>query len=283
MILQEKELIIATDSGVMQVYDTQNKTFTKTVILSNVKDFMGDLLPAKIYAVDRIDNRYLILSNSGKSGYVNMWIDENNITTQVISPEDKILSIKARFIDKEHILLGLLSNEAILFDIKNKKVVYRVQLSQSKFSDFSLNDTRDKAVFSCESGVLSVIDTNSGKLITDLQGLNVDNVYKVDFKKDTISGAGQDRRGSLYTLSSTKGYYIEGSFLIYATALSPSTKRVAFAMDEQNNIEIFDTQSKSKIAKLQGQKSTLNSIIFEGENRLFSSSDDSTIMVWNIK
>jgi len=54
-------------------------------------------------------------------------------------------------------------------------------------------------------------------------------------------------------------------------------------MDEKNNISIYDTISKSKIALLKGQKSTLNVIIFKDENRLFSASDDSTILVWNIK
>jgi len=54
-------------------------------------------------------------------------------------------------------------------------------------------------------------------------------------------------------------------------------------MDEKNNITIYDILTKSKIAILQGQKSTLNVMIFKDENRLFSASDDSTIMVWNIK
>jgi hypothetical protein len=53
-----------------------------------------------------------------------------------------------------------------------------------------------------------VIDTKTGKLLKELKGLNVDNVYKVDYKKGIISGAGQDRRGSLYDVNSGKGEYI---------------------------------------------------------------------------
>ena len=74
-------------------------------------------------------------------------------------------------------------------------------------------------------------------------------------------------------------YYV---FLIYATGLSPSAKEVAFAMDEQNNISIYTRSSKSKIAELKGQKSTLNTIIFKDENILFSSSDDETVMMWSL-
>ena len=53
-------------------------------------------------------------------------------------------------------------------------------------------------------------------------------------------------------------------------------------MDEQNNISIYNRQSKAKIAELKGQKSTLNNIVFKDENILFSSSDDSTILMWNL-
>jgi WD40 repeat protein len=282
MVLREDELIVGTDNGVLQVYEYKNKKFTKQVILPKVKDFMGDMIPPRVFSVDKIDNSYLLLSDSGKGGYANLWIYKDNNLTQLISASDKKPAIKARFIDKEHILLGFLSNEASLFKIKSKKEVYLVQLNESKFSDFALSDDKSRAVFSCESGILNIIDTKTGKMTKELKGVNVDNIYKVDFKKDIISGAGQDRRASIYDVTTGKGEHIEGSFLIYATGLSPSTKKVAFAMDEQNNITIYNTQSKSEIAKLKGQKSTLNNIIFKDENIIFSSSDDSTILMWKL-
>jgi len=160
--------------------------------------------------------------------------------------------------------------------------VYRVQLSESKFSDFALNEQRTQAVFACESGVLNVIDTQTGKVLKVLQGQNVDNVYKVDFKIGFVSAAGQDRRGALYEVNYEKGTYIQGDFLIYATSLSPLALRVAFAMDEENNISIYDVNTKSKIAILKGQKSTLNTILFQDDKRLFSSSDDDSIMLWKL-
>ncbi len=239
MVLHDKELLIATDNGVVQVYDYEAKEFTKTITLPKVKDFVGDLIPPRIFSVDKMRERYLLLSDSGKGGYVNLWIHENNVTTQIIDANDKKAVVKARFINKDQILLGYLSNEAALFDVKNKKELYRVQLSESKFSDFALNEEKTQAVFSCESGVLNIIDTQTGKILKVLEGMNVDNVYKVDFKQGIVSGAGQDRRGSLYDVVMNKGEYIEGSFLIYATGLSPSAKRVAFAMDEKNNISIY--------------------------------------------
>ena len=283
MVLRDNTLIVATDNGAVQVYDYEAKVFSKIITLPKVKDFIGDLVPARIFSVDKLASRYVLLSDSGKGGYANLWLHENNASTQVLMHTDKIAAIKARFVNKEHVLLGLLSNEAVLFDIKNKKELFRVQLSESKFSDFALNEDKTQAVFACESGVLNVIDTKTGKILKKLKSVNVDNVYKVDFKQGIVSGAGQDRRGALYDVSMGSGTYVQGSFLIYATGLSPSSKRVAFAMDEKNNISIYNRSSKSLIAKLQGQKSTLNTIIFKDENILFSSSDDATVMMWKLK
>ncbi|WP_295418736.1 WD40 repeat domain-containing protein [Sulfurovum sp.] len=281
MVLDGDHLVVATDMGHIEVHDIVKKEKIKEISIPDVKDFMGDIMPARVMSTDTIHGKYLLLSDSGKGGYSNLYIYDGNLA-QLLSAEDKEAIIKARFIDETHILLGYLSNEVALLDITTKKERYKVQLSESKFSDFALNEDKSQAVFSCESGVLSVVDVQSGKLLKELKGQNVDNVYKVDFKHGMVSGAGQDQRASLYDVESGKGDYIKGHFLIYATALSPSAKKVAFAMDEKNNISIYNTSTKSKIALLKGQKSTLNVIIFKDENRIFSASDDNTVMVWDL-
>jgi WD40 repeat protein len=275
-------LDIATDMGHIEVYDIKTKQKIKEVFIPDVKDFMGDIIPARVMSSDFMDGRFLLLSDSGVGGYSNLFIYENDKMTQLLTPEDKDAIIKARFIDKDHILFGFLSNEVALYDIKTKKELYRTQLSESKFSDFALNDNKTKAVFACESGVLNIVDVHSGKVLKELKGQNVDNVYKVDFKKNIVSAAGQDRRAAIYDVDSGKGSYIQSNFLIYATGLSPSSKLVAFAMNEQNDIMVYDTYSKSLKYTLKGQKSTLNSIIFATEDRLYSASDDSSVMVWQL-
>ena len=283
MVLREKELVIGTDNGLLQIYNYEDKKFTKSISLPKIKDFMGDIIAPIVFSVDKLEKRYLLLSESGSGGYSNLWISKEDNLTQLITANNRQSAIKARFIDKNHVLLGLLSNEALLFNIEHKKEIYRVQLSESKFSDFALNEDKSQAVFASESGILTIIQTKTGKIVKELTGLNLDNVYKVDFKKNTIAGAGQDRKGSLYDVATGKGTSIKGSFLIYATALSPSAKRVAFSMDENNNITIYNRQTTSKIAELKGQKSRLNNIIFQNENLLFSSSDDNNILMWKLK
>ncbi len=277
-----QKLYIATDEGLVQIYDIAHKKFTKEISLPKIKDFMGDEIAAKIFAVDAMDGRVLLLSDSGKGGYANLWLHENNETKKLLDYKAKKALIKARFIDKNHILFGYLGNEAGLFDIKNKKELYRVQISPSKFSDFALNEDKSEAVYACESGILTIIDTKTGKIVKRLKGINLDNVYKVDFKNGFVSGAGQDRKGSLYNATTGKGDFWRGKFLIYATGLSPSASRVAFAMDEDNDVAIYNTATKAQIALLKGQKSTLNNIIFLDEERLVSSSSDRVINIWKL-
>ncbi len=282
MVLSDNLLTIATDAGHIDVYDITDLHKVKEIAIPDVKDFMGDTMPARVMSTDRIGERYLLLSDSGKGGYSNLYIYENGKLTQLLSPKDKKPLIKARFVDKTHILLGYLSDEVSLFNTETKKERYRIQLSESKFSDFALNESKTKVVFSCESGVLSIVEVQTGKIVKTLEGLNVDNVYKVDFKNGMVAAAGQDRRGALYDVATGKGSYIQGNFLIYATALSPSARKVAFAMDENNDISIYNTLTKSKLAVLKGQKSTLNVIVFKDENKLYSASDDNTVMVWDL-
>ena len=283
MVLRDNKLCIGTDTGVMQVYDIKEKKFIKKIKLPKIKDFMGDMINTRVNSVDFLDGKYLLISDSGIGGYSNITIVENNITKQIISHEKHYPIIKARFIDKNHILLGLLSSEFILYDLLNNKIIYQVQISESKFSDFALNEDKSKVAVSNESGVIYIVDTKTGKILKELKGQNVDNVFKVAFRKNIVTGAGKDRRGSIYDINSGKGEYIQGKFFIYSTGLSPSAQRVAFAMDEENNIYIYNTFTKSLLAKLKGQKSVLNNIIFKDENTIFSSSDDDTIMKWELK
>ncbi len=284
MVLRGDEIVVGTDKGKLQVYDLKKAKITKEIQLPKIKDFMGDLIDTRVASVDKIDSRYLLVSDSGKGGYTNVWILEANSDKpkQIISSKDQLTVIKARFIDKDHILFGYLSNELALYDINKKKELYRVQLSESKFSDFALNEDKSLVASSCESGIIYLFDPKKGKVVKELKGVHVDNVYKVAFKKRKVAGAGQDRRASLFDIDSGKGDYIKASFLIYATALSPSAERGAWAMNENNDISVYHLSTKSKIATLKGQNSTLNNIIFIDEDHLVSSSDDDTVMLWDL-
>jgi len=281
IVVDKNYLYVGTGHGELQVFDYSSNSIVKTITVPKIKDFMGDEIYPKIFSVDYLNGKYLLLSEA-KSGYRELYIHENNITTKIISVDDKQTLAKAKFVDDEHLFLANLSNEVMLYDLKVKKEIYRFQISQSKFSDFALNLDKGRAVVGCESGEISVVDLHIGKVVQILKGQNLDNTYKVAFRNNIVTGAGQDRRGSYYMLPKGNGGYFEGSFLIYATALSPSGRYAAYAIDEDNDIAIYNLSTHSQVALLKGQKSTLNTIVFLDEKILFSASSDPKIMMWKL-
>jgi len=280
---KENEIVIGTTASEVQIYNYKDKNFTKIIKIPKIKDFMGDTINASISCVDYYNGKYLMLSDSGIGGYSDLRINENNKTIDIFTEKNRYAIVEAKFIDDNNILLGFLSNEVALYNLKDKKIIYRKQLSESKFSHFALNKKRDLATFACESGEITVLKPLSGDIVTKLSGLNVDNIFDVDIKANIVSCAGKDRRASWYDINTKKGDYIQGKFFVYATALSPDGSLGAFALDEANNIYIYNLFTKSLKYKLIGQKSTLNRIIYKDDNTIFSASNDNIVIMWKLK
>jgi len=281
LVYQDSKLYSATAEGKIDIYDTKEQKLIKTISLPKIKDFIGDKVVSRVFSVDIINNKIMMVSQ-GKMGYRRVHIYADNNLTQIISTDKSFTISKAKFIDKDTLLIALLSNELILYDIKKDKVIYRNQISASKFSDFALNEKKDEVVMVDESGDLKLVSVKDGKVIKELKGQNVDNVFQVDYKNGMIITAGQDRRCAIYSKDGKTAYHKDGSFLIYSAGLSPSGKLGAYASDEHNNVTLFDTDSKSDIATLGSHKATLSNILFIDEKRLFTASDDKHINYWEL-
>lgn len=65
--------------------------------------------------------------------------------------------------------------------------------------------------------------------------------------------------------------------------MSPSSNKAAFCFDEDNNVAVFDTNSKEILFKLMGNNSIITNIVFQNENEIFVSSDDKNINYYNLK
>jgi len=277
-------LVVSTDKGTIESYILSTKLQTSKIEFPMIKDFMGDDIYPKVFSTDYLKNSKVYLAVvQANSGYRELFTIKNGTKTKLISANDKHFISKAKFVDENRIMIALLSNEFILYDIKERKEMYRVHVSYSHFSDFMLSLDKSMLVGSSESGEITVLNVENGKIIKTLKGANVDNVYKVDIKKRMVLAAGQDRRAVVYDLDTGSYSRHDGHFLIYAGALSPSAKKSAFAFTEDNDIVIFDTDLDSQLYTLKGQKSTLNTIVFIDENRLVSGSDDKFIMLWKLK
>ena len=281
LVLNNDKLYASTAASSVDIFDIKTQERIDSIKMPKIKDFLGDVIDSKIYSVDVLENNILILSQ-GEQGGRNLDIYTNGKFENIIKDTERQFIARAKFLDENHIIYALLSNQIYLYDIKNKKILKEIQISQSKFSSFRLTQDKSKLVVCDESGVISMLDSKSFDILKTFRYQNLDNVFQVDIKDNLILTAGQDRRAAVYNLDTNKAYYKEYSFLIYAAALSPSTKLAAVASDEENNVTIFDTSSQANLYKLTENKATLSNILFLNENEIFVTSDDKQINYYKI-
>jgi len=282
-LLYENGIIYsATDASVVDIFDFKSRKLIKKIIVPKIKDFVGDEVDSKVFSVDVLDNKILILSQSQK-GFARVHLHTNNETKLIIDYKQGLSIAKAKFLNNNTILLALISNELISFDIKKAKLNWKIQVSGGRFSDFVLNKKRTQVVIADESGSIQIHTTQDGQRVQTLEGQNLDNVFQVAYKNGVIATAGQDRRVAIYKPKNKTAYYVKSDFLVYSVGLSPSGKIAGYSSDENNNITLFSTITKSVLGEFGGNKSTLSNIVFINENEFLVSSYDETINLYSVK
>ncbi len=250
IVFNNNVLFIASDAGIVELYDIAKKDFIKTISLPSITDFYGDKLLPKIYDIDyNSEKKELLIISQAKGGFSNLHIyDEKNGLRRVISPDEKMMIKKAVYLNNKEILLGLLSNEIIKFNLEKQSILYRIQVSSYTFSDFALSQKKGRLISSDESGRVNILRTDNGKVLTKHKGENLDNVYQIDYKGKTIATAGQDRKLGIYHFRPFTSYSIQSEFLIYSVGLSPKGEKVAYAANERNELRVVDTYTQKEIA-----------------------------------
>jgi WD40 repeat protein len=280
-ILFENNILYAgTDNGTVEIFDKKSTNKLKTIKIPDIKDFMGDTIPSKIYSIDMLENNLLIVSQ-GMKGYRNIFLYKNDKLNKIIGIDKKYFIQKASFISNNEIIFALLSNQIGVYNFKNKKLKYLIQISASSFSHFMISEDKKTLATTDESGMVRLLNINSGQIIEQTKNQNLDKVYQLDYKNGIILTAGQDRKAIVYNKNSF--YKMEFDFLLYSCGLSPTAKLGAIAYNEKNEVLVFDIESKRKIYNLKDQKATLTQILFINENELFTSSDDSNINYFKLK
>lgn len=280
IVYKNNNLYAGTSEGKIEVFDTFTAEKIKEINIPEIKDFMGDIIPAKIYSIDLIDNKLLIVSQ-GMKGYRNIFIYENENLKKVIDIDKKYFIQKANFISKDKIVFALLSNQIGIYDLKKEKLDYLIQVSASSFSDFSLSEDKKVLVTTDESGIVRKIKVENAQIFGENKNKNLDKVYQIDYKNGVILTAGQDRQAVIY--KDFTDYSMRFDFLLYSCGLSPKAKLGGIAYNEKNEVLIFDVNTKEKLYNLKGQKATLTQILFKNKDEVFVSSDDSSINYFKLK
>ena len=281
MVVAKGKLYVATDASCVDVFQVKNQKKITTINLDKIVDFMGDIVDTKVFSVDVNSKKMMILSQ-GLDGYSRVYIYEKKKLKLLIDEKKHLAIIKAKFLSESTLILALLSDEIISYDIQKQQQNYRVDSSASKFSDFVLKEDKSQVIVADESGDLQVLDTQSGKHLQTLSGKNLDDVFGVDYKNGIIATAGKDRRVVIYNQKNASAYYKSSSFFIYSVGLSPSGNIVAYSSDVKNNITLFNTHTKSTIKKFGGNKSPLSKILFLNEKEFLVASSRKKINFYRI-
>ncbi|RBQ29136.1 WD40 repeat domain-containing protein [Aliarcobacter vitoriensis] len=281
-IVEDTVLYVATTASSVDIFSLEEKEKINSIKVPKIKDFLGDIIDAKIFSVDKINNKILILSQ-GENGGRNIFIYEDNKLQNIINAKDRLFIAQAKFLDENNIIYTLLSNQIFIYDIKNSKIINEIQVSQSSFSHFVLSDDKKTILVTDESGVINQYDTKNLKRLKTFKGQNVDRVFQVDIKKDTILASGQDRRASIYFTNGKAPFYKSFDFLVYAGSLSPSSNLACVSNDENNNALVFDINTNENKYLLTQNRAILTKILFLDEDNIAISSDDENINFYNLK
>ncbi len=290
VVKHKNNLLTSTQAGAINIFDLTTHDLITTITVPKITDFMGDEIDAKIYNVDAINDK-IVFTVQAKSGYREIYISQNDKIEKIISVNDRLYVTKTKFLDENTILFETLGNKMYTYDLKNKKVIWSLDIIapdaefNSTFADFALNEDKSLAIVADESGDLKLVDIKNAKIIKILEGKNLDKVFKVDFKNNKIITAGQDGRCVVYDLKSNKSYSLRKKhwFLIYAAGLSPSGNLGAYSVDEQNNVVVFNTNTKNELYKLTNNLMTLNTILFINEDELFVATDSNKFNYYKLK
>lgn len=282
LVFNNGKIYSATDAGSVDIFDYKTKKLIQKIKVDKITDFMGDKIDSKVHSIDVIDDKILILSQ-GERGFRRVHIYQSNKAELLIDSPKSLAIAKAKFVDENTIIFAELSNELTSYDIKKNQTNWMIQVSGGKFSDFVLNESKSEVVVADESGNLKIYNTKNGKHIKTLSGENLDNVFQVDYKKGVVATAGQDRKMVIYVPKLGSAYHIKSDFLIYSVGLSPSGRVAAYSSDENNNISLIDTISKSNLGRFGGNKMTPSKIVFISESEFLVSSNDKIINLYSVK
>jgi len=283
MVKENNILYVATDAGIVDIFNIPLRKTVSKIALPGVTDFMGDSIPAKVYSVDKIPgNDDILIVCQGTSGFRNVFVHNGRLKKIIDAGTGKMMIKEARFVNNNLIIMGLTSDELILYDIINSSIVYRKQISHYTFDDLVLSEDKNFILTSDESGVVQMFETETGNLIKTFKGNNVDNVFKIDFKNNVLICGGQDRRLAVYDDNNGTDYYIQSDFLIYCAGLNPAGNKGAYSANEDNDVVIFDIASRQELYTLKGSVSTLTCILFYSDNELITSSESEEILFWKL-
>ncbi len=282
MIYKNGKIYVGTANGKVNVIDFKSGKIIQEIQLSQITDFMGEVIDSEVFSVDEEGGDILILSQD-KNGYSRLDVFKNGKLEHILDINDALYIVKAKYIDKNRVLFGLLSNVYMLYDLNKKASVWEEQITMSKFSNYALSDDKTEVATADESGDVNIVTVMDGKIRRHYTGINKDEVFGIDWKKHLIVTGGKDKKVGIYHDDSCTSDQKEYTFFIYSVGISPSAKLAAASVDDKNNVVVFDPATKEDRYKLVDNKSKITVIYFINDNEVLVATNDTTINLYKLK
>ena len=103
LFIEGDTLYAATSGGIVDIFSISKKEHIGKIELPSVKDFLGDLMPPKIYSIDKIGSK-IVLVSQGRSGFRDVYIKDGDTLTRIIDSSDEFFLKKGLFIDENRII-----------------------------------------------------------------------------------------------------------------------------------------------------------------------------------
>ncbi len=279
-MIHNYSLQVITSNGIIDFFDNNNQKIFR-INLAHIKDSDDKSRPPRIYSIDFNKISDFLVVSEGSAGTLNLF--KITATNQVLlrTGSQGFLMKKAFWVSKNEVLIALLSNEIILYNIQTKKDEYTIKISHAPFTDLVMNN--NKAFVSDESGNIVIINVTDGSIQRTITGIHRDKVFQLDYKPPYILSGGQDRLVSLFNENTGEAQTMEAMFPVYAVALSPSLNYLAYALNDNNDILVVNRNNHNKLWILKGHKISVNRIIFINDHEIISSGNDETILFWELK
>ncbi|GAB6074605.1 WD40 repeat domain-containing protein [Nautilia lithotrophica] len=278
-----KYLIAGLENGSVVIKDFNTLKEIDKITLPQIHDFMGDLIAMPIYSLDiSPDNNKLMILAEGEDAKRELFIYyfDSKKLDHIFTTKETLM--KGTFIGNNKIFFALLSDEALLYDLKNRKNIYRTQVGNYVFSTYAINKSKTLAVFGDESGALKVVDIKTGRKIKELKGFNKDKTLSCDIEKNLAINGSSDMRVAVYDINT--GYSkltLKVKFLPYGATISPDLTKFAVQYNEKNDIAIYSMYNKL-LNVLNGHTMALNGIKFL-DNQTIISFSPAEILIWKLK
>ncbi len=280
----ENELVyVATSKGVIQVLEYKTGKLIEEIELPKINDGVNKKqIAPTIFSIDKLPEKEIfVVTSQGTAGKSDIYIYNYGFWNKIENLQELPVR-KVAFLDSHTIIIALLSNEIIKYNIFLNRTSYQRQITKSSFAHFCLNESKTTLAITDESGAINFIDLAIGKVIKTLKKENVDKVFQLDYKNNKILAGGQDRRIAFYDMTAQNSYYIQKDFLIYSVALNSQATIAACQANEACDIIVFTTSNKQEKYILKGHNGLLNKISFVNDNQIISAAEDEKVIFWEI-